>query len=178
MKAVFVHGQRGSAVLQGNDVKKALGFSCSPVGFCAAFFAFFLGTACAKVFVPVPDLFVRQVRCRFPQHFVDGFVEVVDIFRKGGAAPQRGHRKREGSEIMGQVFAAFSTGEDVAQGEDKVPVFLFLSGGGRNGVIKRHGMEKVPEGRAPDVGQHAIARGKLGFGVDGFSSGFVHHGPV
>ena len=70
-------------------MEKALCFSCSPVGLCTALFAFFpfLGTACAKVFVPVPDLFVGQVRCRFAQHFVDGFVEVVDIFRKGGAAP-------------------------------------------------------------------------------------------
>jgi thiol-disulfide isomerase/thioredoxin len=66
---------------------------------------------------------------------------------------------------MGQVFAAFSTGEDVAQGEDKVPVFLFLSGGGRNGVIEGHGMEEVPEGRPPDVGQHAVAGRIVGFGI-------------
>jgi thiol-disulfide isomerase/thioredoxin len=66
---------------------------------------------------------------------------------------------------MGQVFAAFSTGEDVAQGEDKVPVFLFLSGGGRNGVIEGHGMEEVPEGRPPDVGQHTVAGRIVGFGI-------------
>jgi len=104
------------------------------------------------MFVAVPHLFVGEVRSGFAQHMVDGFVEVVDIFRKGGPTFHGRRGQRVVSKIVREIFATGLTGENVAKGEEEIAVLSFLGGGGIDGVIERHGMEEVPEGRSPDVG--------------------------
>ena len=58
--------------------------------------------------------------------------------------------------VLGQVLPAFTTGEDVFETEDKIPILVLLFRGGGDRVIEPDTMEHMPSGGTPDGRHHTI----------------------
>ena len=121
-----------------------------------------------KVFVALPHVAIRQVRLLF-EHAVDEFVKVVHVFRKRFATGHVRHVQRQFLEILFQVDAAILTRQNVDQVEHEITIMRFLLGGGFYRVVETHGVEDVPQARAPHRRQHPFAAAQFRFFERSFS---------
>ena len=58
--------------------------------------------------------------------------------------------------VLDQVLPAFTTGEDMFETEDKIPILVLLFRGGGDRVIEPNTMEHMPSGGTPDGRHHTI----------------------
>jgi hypothetical protein len=93
------------------------------------------------------------------QHFINYFVEAVDVTRECVAILHMAEIERKRLEIIAQVDAAVLARQNVLQTDNEIAVLALLLRGGGDGIVEAHRVEEMPHSRPPHAGEHAVPAG-------------------
>ena len=114
---------------------------------------------------PRPEMFVSFAHVAvtqftgLAQHFINYFVEAVDVPRECVAILHMAEVERKRLEVVTQVNAAVLARQNVLQTENEIAVLVFLLRGGGDGVVEAHRVQEMPHSRPPHAGKHAVPAG-------------------
>lgn len=117
--------------------------------FVGEWFLFVDSASGAKVLVSLAHLAVGEAG-RFAEHFVDEFVQFVDVSREGFAVLHLRHGERQRFQVLFEVDSAVFAGKHVLKRENIVAVLPFLEFGGFDGIVETDGVQNVPLRGPPD----------------------------
>lgn len=114
---------------------------------------------------PRPEMFVSFAHVAvtqftgLAQHFINYFVEAVDVPRECVAILHMAEVERKRLEVVTQVNAAVLARQNVLQTENEIAVLVLLLRGRGDGVVEAHRVQEMPHSRPPHAGKHAVPAG-------------------